>query len=172
MSDSAGEKLVLVGEITAPFGVRGEVKMRPLIDNPRSLAKRAVHLRYPDGREETRRITAARMHQDAALIQLEGVPDRDATELLRGVKVSLKVKDLPPLPPGEYYQHQLLGLRVVTDAGRDLGPIELVHFYPANDVYETPLALIPAVEGEFVVAVDLAAGTMTVRDVPGLEKEG
>lgn len=171
MSDSAGEKLVLIGEITAPFGVRGEVKMRPLLDNPRALAKRTVHIRFPDGREENRRITAVRMHQDAALIQLDGVTDRNATELLRGVDLFLREKDLPPLPAGEYYQHQLLGLQVVTDAGRDLGPIELVHFYPANDVYETPIALIPAVEGEFIVSVDLEAGKMVVRDVSGLEKE-
>jgi 16S rRNA processing protein RimM len=172
MSDSAGENLVLVGEITAPFGVRGEVKMRPLMDDPRKLTrKKSVLLRYPDGREENRRITSARMHQEAALIQLEGITDRNGVELLRGVGVYLPEKDLPPLPPGEYYQHQLLGLQVVTDAGRDLGRIETVHFYPANDVYETPVALIPGVEGEFIVSVNLEVGQMVVRDVPGLEKE-
>jgi 16S rRNA processing protein RimM len=172
MSDSAGENLVLVGEITAPFGVRGEVKMRPLMDDPRALAKRkTVRLRYPDGREENRRIVSVRMHQEAALILLEGISDRDTVELLRGVGVYLLEKDLPPLPPGEYYQHQLLGLQVVTDAGRDLGQIEKVYFYPANDVYETSVALIPAVEGEFILSVDLESGKMVVRDVSGLEKE-
>jgi ribosomal 30S subunit maturation factor RimM len=63
------------------------------------------------------------------------------------------------------------GLQVLTESGQDLGPITHVLFGPANDVYETPLALIPAVEGEFVVSVDLPARRLIVRDVPGLRKD-
>lgn len=165
-------KRVLVGEITAPFGVRGEVKMRPLLENTKILARLpAVQLRLPGGATTQQKILSMRRHQGAELVQFANVGDRDAADLLRGVQVWIREDELPPLPPGEYYHHQLLGLRVVTDAGHDLGIIERVLPYPANDVYETPVALIPGVEGEFVVGVDLAAGTMTVRDVSGLEKD-
>jgi 16S rRNA processing protein RimM len=165
-------KRVLVGELTAPFGVRGEIKMRPLMENTKILARLAsVQLRFAGGTVADRKIVSVRRHQDMDLVTLADVGDRDVADQFRGAGVWIREDELPALPPGEYYHHQLVGLRVVTDAGRDLGEIQRVLPYPANDVYETPLALIPGVEGEFVVGVDLAAGTMTVRDVAGLEKD-
>jgi 16S rRNA processing protein RimM len=171
VEDNAGHKLVLVGKLTAPFGVRGEIKMRPFMENPKALAKLPqVCLKHGDGSTEYRKVLSVRMHLEAALVTFADTTDRNQVELLRDAEVYIRQEELPPLPPGEYYQHQLLGLRVLTDAGRDLGTIEQVHFYPANDVYETADAMIPAIENEFILAVDLVAGTMTVRDVPGLEK--
>jgi 16S rRNA processing protein RimM len=165
------DPLVLVGEITAPFGIRGQVKMRPLIEQPKALAKLpSVRLRYPGGREESRRVSEARPHQGAAVLTLEGIGDRDASELLRDVLVFIRRSELPPLGDDAYYEGQLVGLRVVTESGRDLGAIEQVLFGPANDVYETADALIPAV-GDVVVEVDLPGGRMVVRDIPGLRKD-
>jgi len=170
-SAKAGESLVLVGEITVPFGILGQVKMRPLMENPQALTKLpGARLRFPNGREETRRVSAVRMHQDAALVSLEGVDDRNAAETLRGVSVLIQQDELPPLEPDAYYESQLLGLRVETESGRDLGRIKKVHFYPANDVYETDVALIPAI-ADVVVQVDLAEGRLLVRDLPGLRKD-
>ena len=78
--------------------------------------------------------------------------------------------ELPPLEPDTYYESDLIGLQVLTEIGRDLGTIEAVHYYPANDVYETAVAMIPAV-GEIVVEVDLAQRLLRVRDIPGLRKD-
>lgn len=164
------EKPILVGEIAAPFGIRGEVKLLPLLARPELLVEvPAVQIEWPDGRRESRRVLALRHHQQALLVRFDGV-DRNGAEALRGAQLYLPTSAFPPLGPDEYYQWQLLGLQVVTEAGRDLGTIERVHFYPANDVYETPVALIPAV-ADFVVSVDLEAGRLTVRDVPGLRKD-
>jgi 16S rRNA processing protein RimM len=164
--------LVMVGEIVAPFGVRGQMKMRALMDDPKALLKLpAVRLRFPNGNEEMQRITALQFHQGAALLTLDGVLDRNAAETLRGVQVYILREQLPKLEPDAYYDWQLVGLRVETDTGKDLGRIEKVHFYPANDVYETEVALIPAVDDEFILQVDLDAGVMRVRDVPGLRKD-
>ncbi len=170
-ADANNDPLVLVGEITAPFGVRGQLKMVPLMDNPRTLAKLPqVTLRYPDGAERPDKVTSASQHGDVWLMRFEQIPDRDAAETLRDVQVYIRQSELPPLEPDAYYEHQLLGLRIVTDKGRDLGVIEKVHFYPANDVYETAVALVPGV-GEIVLGVDLASGEMRVQDLPGLRKD-
>lgn len=174
MSDreSPDASLVMVGEIVAPFGVRGQLKMRPLMDDPKALLKLpGVRLRFPNGSEETQRITALQFHQGVALLTLSGVIDRNAAETLRGVQVYIDRDELPKLEPDAYYDWQLIGLRVETDTGKDLGRIEKVHFYPANDVYETEVALIPAVDDEFILLVDLDAGILRVRDVPGLRKD-
>ena len=171
-TDQENEEFVVVGEIAAPHGVRGEVKMQPLMEKPESLsALPAVRLRFADGREEKRRITSAQPHQKQVLLRVAGVPDRDAAEALRGAQVLIRRDQLPALDPDTYYEADLLGLTVVTEEGRDLGPIERVHFYPtANDVYETPLAMIPAVDA-IVVSVDLPARRVVVRDIPGLRKD-
>jgi 16S rRNA processing protein RimM len=170
-SAKAGESLVLVGEITAPFGIRGQLKMRPLMEKPEALTKLpGVRLRFPNSREEMRRVSAVQMQQNAALVSLDGVDDRDAAEMFRNVSVFIRQDELPPLEPDAYYESQLLGLRVETESGRGLGRIAKVHFYPANDVYETDIALIPAI-ADVVVQVDLAGGRLLVRDVPGLRKD-
>jgi 16S rRNA processing protein RimM len=170
-SAKAGESLVLVGEITAPFGIRGQVKMHPLIEKPQVLAKLPhVLLRFPSGREETRQIGAVRMHQHVAVVTFVGTEDRNGADSLRNAQVFIREDELPPLEKDAYYESQLLGLRVETESGRDLGRIERVLFYPANDVYETDVAMIPAIE-DVVVQVDIAGGRLLVRDIPGLRKD-
>ena len=174
MQQKERDALILVGEIVAPFGVRGQVKMRPLMDDPNALLKLpAVLLRWPEGvggREEMQRITSLRPHQDAFLITLSGVPDRNAAETMRNVQIFIRQSELPPLEEGAYYENQLVGLRVVTESGRDMGEIEQIYFGAANDVYETELALIPAV-GDVIIEVDLPGGRIIVRDIPGLRKD-
>ncbi len=166
-------KSVLVGEIVASFGILGQVKMLALMDEPAALIKLPfVTLHFPSEKNRPAqqvRVLSVRKQKGAVLLSLDGVTDRNAAETLRGAHVLIAPDELPPLEPDTYYERDLLGLQVITDAGADLGPIEKVLFYPANDVYETPLALIPAVEA-FIVQVDLPAKKMIVRDVPGLRK--
>lgn len=172
--DKPEDGLVLVGEITASFGVRGQVKMRPLMSKPEALAKLpSVLLRYPDGREERKKATSVRVHQGqgVVIVTFPDVTDRNAADLMREALMLVARDELPPLPEGEYYQHDLLGLHVTTEAGRDLGTVQEVHFYPANDVLETEVAMIPAVEGEIVIKVDLVERRLIVRDIPGLHKD-
>ena len=107
----------------------------------------------------------------SALLTVDGIPDRNEAELFPGAQLFLRRSELPVLGDEEYYEADLVGLRVVTDSGKDLGAITRVHFIPnANDVYETPVAMIPAI-GDVVVKVDVSAGTVTVRDIPGLRKD-
>ena len=162
---------VLVGEITAPFGVRGQVKMRPLMDKPEALQKLPrVILRYKDGREVPHKISEVRRHQEVVVLTFAGITERDGAETLRSGLLLIPKSDLPPLEPDAYYEGQLLGLQAVTESGKDLGTVEQVHFYPANDVYETAVAMIPAIES-VIVQVDLPGGRIVVRDIAGLRKD-
>lgn len=181
MSDTqaqAPDEPILVGEITAPFGIRGQVKMRALLDAPAHLSKipGGVRLRWVNEKERperTVRVRSVRPHGEGVVVlTLEGVDDRNASEALREARVFILRSELPALEPDAYYEADLLGLKVVTESGRDLGEIERVHFYPnSNDVYETAVAMIPAVADEIVVRVDLPSKTMTVRDIHGLRKD-
>ncbi len=176
--DNAPAPPVLVGEIVAAFGVRGQVKMRALIDKPAHLAKLPfVTLQFPavpgaPARPDRRlRITSARPHKQAFLVSFDGVTTMNESETLREALIFIRPDELPPLGEDEYYASQLVGLQVVTETGRDLGKIEEVLFNPAaNDVYETAIAMIPAV-ASVVVSVSVAEGRMVVRDIPGLRKD-
>ena len=172
---SATDTLIYVGEITSAFGIRGELKMVPAIDEPKHLLKLPFVTFRWTGKSPlpSRRckIASLRMHGGAALLTVEGVADRNEAERFPGAQLFIERGELPVLDADAYYEADLVGMIVVTDTGRDLGRISRVHFIPnANDVYETPVAMIPAI-GDIVQTIDVAAKKMIVRDTPGLRKD-
>ncbi len=89
---------------------------------------------------------------------------------LKGAELFIHTNMRVPLPEGEWYPDELLGWRVVTETGEELGEIEGVLETPAHDVFETNLAMIPDVP-DFIVKKDAETKTITVRDMPGLKFE-
>lgn len=171
------DPLVLVGEITSAFGIRGEVKMLPLMDEPKHLLKLpSVLFRWQKKNvagvvERRLKVNSLRRHQGAALLTVEGVTDRNDAETFPGAEIFIHRSELPTLGEDTYYEADLVGMSVVTESGKSLGTIVRVHFIPnANDVYETETAMIPAI-GDVVVQVDLATKQVLVRDIPGLRKD-
>ncbi|MBC8141798.1 MAG: 16S rRNA processing protein RimM [Armatimonadetes bacterium] len=167
--------LVFVGEITSAFGIRGELKMVPAMDEPKHLLKLPfVTFRWTRKTplpERRLKVVSLRRHMDAALLTVEGVPDRTEAEKFPGAQLFIERRELPALEDDAFYEADLVGMQVVTDTGKDLGLVSRVLFIPnANDVYETPVAMIPAI-AEVIVRVDLATRQITVRDIPGLRKD-
>ncbi len=104
-----------------------------------------------------------------AVVLLDGL---DVAGELRNSWVFVPAQGRPPLEPGEYYHHQLIGLRVKTDSGQVLGVVKDILETGANDILVVrpesgPEILIPVVD-EFVLAYDLGQGEITVRLLPGL----
>jgi len=160
---------LVVGQVTAPFGVKGEVKVRPETDLPARFQRlRQVRLELPTGEERFARIRRVRVTAKGVLVTFEGCADRPQAEALHGAWVKIKQSMALPLPEGSYYLHELIGLRVVTEEGRELGEIAEVLKSPAHDVYVTPRAMIPALR-EIVKCIDLEQGLMVVSLPEGLE---
>lgn len=161
---------LLIGEITAPQGLRGEVRVFPHTDFPeRFLLLKEIGLQSGTRPVRVTRIEMVRQQGRVIILKLEGVETREAAEALRGTRLMIPKSWSVPLGEDEYYHHQLLGLEVVTTTGESLGPITTIWPTGANDVYETPLAFIPAVK-EFVREIDLTHGRMIVEARPGLKK--
>lgn len=95
---------------------------------------------------------------------------QERADALIGAELFVHPDMRPELPPDEFYLDELLGMRVVTDNGEEFGEIEEIIETPANNVYVTPHALIPAVPA-FIVATEWATRTITVRDMPGLRRD-
>jgi 16S rRNA processing protein RimM len=160
---------VLVGTVGRPHGVRGEVAVTVRTDEPeRRFAVGSVL--------QTKRgpltVGATRWHQSRLLVRFDEVPDRNAAELLRGLelRVDVAVSERPE-DPEEFYDHQLVGLRVVSPAGEALGELVDVLHLPMQDVLVVRRAerdrLVPFVS-ELVLDVDLDEGRVVVDQIPGL----
>ena len=159
------EKFIEAGEIVNTHGVRGEVKIMPWTDTPEFL--RAVKTLYIDGKPV--RVLASRVHKGALLTSLEGVEDVNAAMRLKGRRVYMD-RDDAPLEPGRFFIQDIIGARVVTESGEEIGTLCEVIDAPAGMVYvvrgETE-HLIPAVD-EFVLRTDADAGLITVRLIEGM----
>ena len=159
------EKYIAAGEIVNTHGVRGEVKIMPWTDTPEFL--RAIKTLYIDGGAV--RVLASRVHKGALLATLEGVADVNAAMRLKGKRVFID-RDDAHLPAGRFFIQDIIGARVVTESGEEVGTLREVLDAPAGMVYivrgETE-HLIPAVD-EFVLHTDADEGVITVRLIEGM----
>jgi 16S rRNA processing protein RimM len=162
---------IAVGRIGRAHGVRGEVSVLPLSE---------VAERYESGsrlfldqrRDLTLTVASSRPHRRRLLVQFEEIADRTTAETFAGRYLFVPAAAVPPLPEDEYWPFQLIGLEVVTEAGLALGRLREVIHTQANDVWvaegsEGTEVLVPALK-DVVRQVDLEAGRILVRDIPGL----
>lgn len=171
---------VVVGRIGKPHGIRGEVTIDVRTDEPERRFAVGTTLRatppsgaVAPGRPATLTVRSARRHRAAWLVTFDEVADRTAAERLRGtvLRAGIAADDTPD-DPDEYYDHQLVGLRVEDTDGAHLGEVTAVLHGAAQDLLSvrTPDgrdALVPFVRA-LVPEVDPAGGRLVVADRPGL----
>lgn len=182
MPDTAeqDEYLVLAADIAGAHGVSGSLRLRLIAgtaeQSARSLRAGQVvrAFRASDGFQRDLTLAGLRKQpqpKGAWIAHFKEVKNRDEAESLHGCSLLIRENERAPLPEGEYYVDQLLGLPVMTDTGKPLGLLTDVLNTPANDVYVTDGGALIPVAGDFIVQVDLEAGQIIVRDVPGLLDE-
>lgn len=163
--EPAPDRLV-IGQISGAHGLRGEFRIFLITNNPDGL--RGVSTFYiGDDQEQwaVRRVHPLPGGKEAIVRLVELTSPEDAAAL-RGRKIRVDREALPPLPDGELYHFQLIGLDVIDEAGTLLGRLAEIIETGANDVYVVrgPAGeiLLPAIN-DVVRAVDLESGQMTVR---------
>ena len=162
---------ILIGEVVSTFGHKGEVKVYPHTDFPERLSSRTEVFMRLDGVEpHMLKIRKSRINKNVVIIQFDGYKDMTDAESLRGAKLYTSKTAQVPLPEGEFYIDDIIGIRVFTSEGDDLGVVNEVLRSPANDVYVTDRAMIPAVK-EFVVCLDIKEKKMVVKPVEGLVQD-
>ena len=103
-----------VGQIVNAHGIRGEVKVNPHGFDPEFLTE--FDTIYIDGQPV--RVRSARVHKSTVLMALPGVDDMDAALALKGKTVSIRRTDAH-LPQGQYFDQELVGLRVIPETAPD-----------------------------------------------------
>lgn len=158
-----------VGEIVAPFGLRGELKVLLDTDFP-ELVLAATHL-YIGDPPIRYAVEWAQQVRGMVRLKLVGCDSREAAEALRGQLVQVLAEEAPSPGEGEYYYHQLIGLEVWSEEGEYLGHVVEVFPTGSNEVLvvrgETGEILLPAIE-EVICEVDLVAGLLRVHLLEGL----
>ena len=155
-----------VGRIVNAHGIRGEVRVQPRDGDPAFLTQFKTFLL--NGQPVTP--TANHVHKSVVLMKLPGVDDMNAALALKGQDLYIRRADAR-LPQGVYFDDELLGLPVFDETGERLGELTAVENYPAHKVYTVRGEreyLIPAVEGAFILSIDMDAGRMTVRVWEGM----
>ncbi len=161
---------LVVGRVVRPHGTQGALIVEALSPLIRSIDPETDVLLGDAGTQ--RRILGIRPHRDRYLVNLAGCSTRDQAELYRGLEILLPFDQAEPLPQGEYYYWQILGLRVVTLSGDHLGEVAEILETGANDVYivrdeQDTEILIPAIPS-VIKRVDLEEGILQVELLPGL----
>lgn len=168
-SSDIADGYIAIGYIAAVFGVKGEVKVTLATDFPERFQGLKTVFLGPEARPV--RLLSSRPHQDFLLVRLEGYSDRTAAEALPGLWLQVPEADVMPLGEGEHYVFQLVGVRVRTTDGREVGVIDEILSTPANDVFvvQGPAGevLIPYIN-DVIAEEHLDAGEIVVHPLPGL----
>ncbi|PHV71119.1 16S rRNA processing protein RimM [Sporanaerobium hydrogeniformans] len=167
------ETMFTIGKIVNTHGVKGELKVVPMTDEPQrfSLLKEVFIQRNTLEKYE---IQGVRYHKNFVLLKLKGVEDMDAGEFFKNATLKIERKDSLPLKKDEYYISDLYDLEVYTEEGRYLGIISDIIYTGSNDVYVVKRPeqgkdlLLPAIK-EVIKEVNLEVGKLTVKLLEGLE---
>jgi 16S rRNA processing protein RimM len=153
---------VAVARVLSAKGLAGALKIESLTDWPEHLEPGARVL--VEGEDQPRTIHATEPGGRVPVVSLEGITTREAAEGLVGRYLEVEPA---PLPAGEYYWHQLEGLRVEDEEGAVLGVIREVFRAGGAEVYRVEQAdggelLLPGIH-DVVREIDLDSGRMIVR---------
>jgi 16S rRNA processing protein RimM len=167
-------ELVAIGQIVKPFGLKGDVRVRSLSDVPgRFEGLKQVTLVAPTGR--TLATVVNRVREDGAgyVIGFEAFSTPEDAAVFRGGLIQIPRDESPPLPAGQYYEFDLVGMTVADESGRELGTLEEILETGAHHVFIVRQGererLIPA-RRDVIASVDVEHRSMTVR-IEGLLDE-
>lgn len=164
---------VTVGRVLKPHGTYGWVRVEKLTANP--LRFREGQSFILEGNEKGERLVLEEVREEADKMtaRFRGIGSREEAAGLAGKLLLVTPQELGDSPRGSFWEHQLIGLAAITEAGDVLGEVVEIMETGANDVLVVEGEreyLIPAVE-EVVVRVDLEEGRMVIRPIPGLLEE-
>ena len=164
---------LVVGRIARAHGVGGEVAVEVRTDSPELRFAPGTRVETDPAERGPLTVRRTRWHAGRLLVGFDEVPDRTAAELLRGTLLVADSATSPPADdPDDFWDHQLIGLRVITMAGEEVGVVDDVVHPPGADLLvvgarEGAEVLVPFVRA-IVPDVDLARGHLVIDPPEGL----
>ena len=160
-------EFITIGKILATSGVKGKLKVDIMTDFPQRFAPSSqVYVKH-----QPMTIDSCIWRKGKAIIKLSVINSLEEAQKLKGQPIEIEHSQLMPLPAGEYYHFQIVGLEAWTTQGEQLGNITEILPAESNDIYvvngNRGEILIPAIE-DIVKSVDLDQGRMVIEPIEGL----
>lgn len=157
------QEYLLIGEITKPQGVQGELKLRPITCDPyRFEGLKSAYIKEGESYREVG-LSVRKCNADAVFLRMEGVNSRNDAELVRGTMLYIDRAHAVELDEDSSFLCDLVGLKGVLDNGSEIGTLTDVMQPGGNDVYvfsdKKKEILVPALRS-VVLKVDLENGIM------------
>lgn len=169
------EDLLQVGVITSTHGVRGEVKVFPTTDDVKRF-KKLKQVILDNGKEQLElEITQVKFFKNLVILKFKGIDSINDVEKYKGKNLLVTRENAVKCEKDEYFIADLIGIKVVTEEGQEIGEVADVIQTGANDVYVVKRSgkkdlLLPAIK-ECILSVDMQERIMQVFVMPGLEEE-
>ncbi len=166
------EERLQVGVIASTHGVRGEVKVFPTTDDVRRFKKLKEVILDTGKENRILEIEQVKFFKQFAILKFKGIDTLDEVEKYRKKSLYVTRENAVRLNKDEYFIADLIGLKVLDEAGEALGELEDVIETGANDVYQIKMndgrqLLLPAIR-QCVLEVDVEAGFMKIYILEGL----
>ena len=159
---------VAIGQILAPWGNKGKLKVEvaTAFSQQRFVPSSKIYIN-----RQPMTIDSTEWRNGKAIIKLSSIDSIEEAQKLRGQAIEIHHSQLQPLPEGQYYHFQLIGLEVETIQGELLGEITEILTTKSNDVYivngDRGEILIPAID-DVVKSIDLNQGRIIIKAIEGL----
>lgn len=156
---------VIVGQVTGLYGIQGWLKVFSHTQPRAGITHYAPLYLQWQGEWQSIQVEDSRCHGKGVILKLQGYDQRTTAARLLGCALAVRREQFAPPAEGEYYWTDLLGLRVVTVAGVELGRIVRLLETGANDVIVVAgerERLLPFLQGRVITRIDLAQGVMEV----------
>jgi len=160
-------EFITIGQILAPWDTKGKLKVEVITDFPQRFTPSSkVYIN-----RQPMTIDSTEWHKRTVIIKLNTVDSIEAAQGLQGQPIEIHHSQVYPLPEGQYYQFQIIGLEVRTTRGELLGNITDILTADSNDNYVVRGAegeiLIPAID-DVVKSIDLNKGCIVIEPIVGL----
>ena len=171
----SSQTFVAVARILGPHGRQGEVRVRSTSNVPdRFNEGQSLDLSEDGSTADGRKLLIVRSRatitkgREELILLFRGFRDRDQAKRLTGHWLCVHQSNVPEAEDGEYFHYQIIGLKVISETGEDLGEITDILETGSNDVYvvvgPTGEILVPALS-QVVKNIDVFGSLMTV-DLP------
>ena len=172
MNSGSSDKLLVLGKVIRPHGLEGLLRVWSYAPSEASfIDAEEIYLRQVSGKlNGYYRVLSVSPHKDILLMNLEGVNSIDQAEEFRGAEVLVR-SEAVTREEGEYFWHELIGLKVYLDTGDYLGTISRIIAAGSNVIYVVGTGekeiFLPATH-DVVQEIDLEKGKMTISAMEGL----
>jgi len=164
--------MIAVGRITRSIGLKGELNVALLTDVPERFENlESVWVGTDETQTVEHSVASVRVGRSSVVLKLKNIDSRSAADEQRGRLVFVAEKEAIVPKKGSYFIHDVVGMKVLTEEGEEVGTVQEVMQMPANDVWVVVAGgkevLIPATK-EVIKSVDLEHRAVRIRPLEGL----